>query len=49
MKGVQWTFVSNEHGLDVTVQDETESFEVFLLEADTWRAALEQVPALRGP
>jgi hypothetical protein len=49
VKGVQWTFGSNEHGLEVTVEDETERFEVFRLEADTWRAALEQVPALRGP
>ena len=31
VKGVQWTYVSNEHGLEVTVEDETERFEVFLL------------------
>jgi hypothetical protein len=43
LKGVQWTFAADEHGLKATVEDENERFEVFSFDPRTWMIVLERV------
>lgn len=48
-KGLRWTFAAGERGLEVTIEDEAERFEVFALDPETWRRPLEQIVATGGP
>jgi hypothetical protein len=46
-KGLQWTFETGQHGLEVTVEDETERFEEFTIQSGPWNMALEQISLLQ--
>jgi hypothetical protein len=48
LKGLLWTFVAGEHGLEVTIEDATERFEMFSLEPGPWKNALEQLLLLQA-
>lgn len=47
LNGLLWTFTTGEHGLEVTIEDPTERFEMFSLEPDLWKKVLEQILLLQ--